>query len=99
MAELEKYTFQVDFYGNHVVRVDSAGYAGTYDYAEYCRAPDVDARLALMQRAIEWFSTYAETCTHMDKLHLLTDGGEGRYWIEVPAEIAELIKPKAGGTK
>lgn len=46
MSELQKYTFELDFYGHHVVRTDSDGYTGAYDHAEYCRAPDVDARLA-----------------------------------------------------
>ena len=56
---------------------------------------EVDARLALMQRAIEWC---LENGVHI---------AHGFTWfnrrcdsnIEVPTEFAEFIKPKAGETK
>lgn len=53
-------------------------------------------RLALMQRAIDWcLENNASRSNSGDVVQIIGD----IYFLEVPAEFAEIIKPKAGETK
>lgn len=83
MSELQKYSVGKA----HLIRVEPHWKGNQWDTGVY-KECEVDARLALMQRAVEWCLSNG---AHSDGDIVYNRWSER---IEVPAEFRDIIKPR-----